>query len=201
MSTPNQGLEEVRTLCRRVLGAGPAANEATARAFVDAGPNDRLAVLAAALRACDQLAGDGRGPADAESPASGLADAVAGELAAASARLPAGQRAVLALRERLGLSYEEIATVVGLDPPGVASLLAQARLELRAQRRGGGAGAAAGCEQRERVLSIIARRQDGEPRAPEDDDWLMDHLVRCRRCEEAHAAMLEGSVCYRAWQG
>lgn len=200
MSTPNRALEEVRTLCRRVLGAGPAANEAAARAFVEAGPNDRLAVLAAGLRACDQRADDRQGPTEVDSPPSGLADAVARELAAASARLPARQRAALALRERLGLSYEEIATVVGLDPPAVGSLLAQARLQFRAQRRGG-ADATAGCEQRERVLSIIARRQDGEPRAPEDDDWLMDHLVVCRSCEEAHAAMLEGSVCYRAWQG
>jgi hypothetical protein len=31
MSTPNQALEEVRTLCRRVLGAEPAANEAAGR--------------------------------------------------------------------------------------------------------------------------------------------------------------------------
>ena len=200
MSTSNQALDEVRTLCRRVLGAGPAANEAAARAFVEAGPNERLAVLAAALRACDQLATDGRGPSDVDSPSPGLADAVARELAAASARLPARQRSLLALRERLGLSYEEIASVVGTDPPAVASLLAQARLQLRDERRGG-ASDAAGCEQRERVLSIVARRQDGEPRAPADDDWLMDHLVVCRSCEEAHAAMLESSVCYRAWQG
>jgi hypothetical protein len=35
--------------------------------------------------------------------------------------------------------------------------------------------------------------------AAQDDAWLLEHLAVCVGCEMAHAAMLEASVCYRAW--
>ena len=87
--------------------------------------------------------------------------AVAGELAAATARLPERQREALALRELLGLSYDDIGAVVGLDPAAVAPLLARARLRLRTALRGDGPPLPP-CDERERALRTIALRQDGE---------------------------------------
>ncbi len=77
-------------------------------------------------------------------------------------------------------------------------LLAEARLDLRTQLRGAGA-PQPDCDERERALRTIARRQDGEEVAAADDDWLIEHLGHCRGCRQAHAAMLEASACYRAW--
>ena len=103
-------------------------------------------------------------PDDEERPTdpAGLSEAVARELAAATARLPIAQREALALRELLGLGYAEIAAATDSGPRGrVPLLLAQARLDLRTQLRGAGAPQPP-CDERERALRTIARRQDGE---------------------------------------
>jgi hypothetical protein len=46
----------------------------------------------------------------------------------------------------------------------------------------------------------MTRRQDREAVSLEDEDWLLEHLGSCESCPRLHAAMLEASVCYRAWR-
>jgi hypothetical protein len=186
-------MDEVHDFCVRVLGFGDAAAEVAREVTADGG-RDRVELLAAAARAC-------RARPDSEPvvevPADDLAGAVAAELSAASARLPERQREALALREGLRLSHEQIAAIVGIEETAVAPLLARARLALRAVRRGGER--ASSCPDRDRALRVIARRQDSEPIAGEDDDWLLTHLGGCDGCSRDHAAMLEAAACYRAW--
>src|SRR5207253_1742842 len=137
---------------------------------------DRIALLAAAARACraradqQELAAAAEpGPAAAPREGAGapepelLTAAVARELAEASASLPERQREALALRELLRLSYEQIGTVMGIEPAAVAPLLARARLRLRAERRGGEADVGPACYERDRALRLLASRQDSEP--------------------------------------
>jgi hypothetical protein len=137
-------------------------------------------------------------PTAADQPRT-LAEAVAAELAEATARLPERQREALALRELLGLHHLEIGRVVGVETVAVAPLLARARLRLRTELRGVSPPAPE-CPERERALRTITLRQDGEEVPVADDDWLIEHLGHCEGCGRAHAAMLEASACYRAWQ-
>ena len=53
--------------------------------------------------------------------------------------------------------------------------------------------------ERDRTLRLLASRQDSEPVSEADHEWLLAHLAGCPSCDMAHAAMLEASVCYRAW--
>jgi hypothetical protein len=144
--------------------------------------------------ALDPAAAD---PAAADPAA--LSVAVAEELAAACAQLAERHRETLALRELLGLTYAEIATVIRVEPAAVGSLLARARLRLRSTLRGPFPAADPGCEEIDRSLRALARRQDGEAMPAQESDWLLDHLGGCEQCSRAHAAMLEASACYRAW--
>ncbi len=128
-----------------------------------------------------------------------MAVAVAAEVAAATARLPQRQREALALRESLRLSHSELAEVIGMEPVAVAPLLARARLRLHRELRGNGLNAT-GCPERDRALRTIALRQDHESVPPADDDWLLEHVGHCMSCGQAHGAMLEASVRYRAWR-
>ena len=122
------------------------------------------------------------------------------ELAVATARLPERQREALALRELLALSYEQIAAVMGLDPAAVAPLLARARLRLRAELRGAAPEPRQRCARSTTGRCALATPRRTASRSPlEDDDWLLDISAGCAECETAHAAMLEASVCYRAW--
>ncbi len=195
-------MDEVLELCRRVLGDGGDADEAAATA-ARATTNDRIELLAAAARACRERGDTENGVAPSEpgeTGGDGLSEAVARELAAATARLPERQREALALRELLRLSYEQIGRVMEIDPAAVAPLLARSRLRLRAERRGTAGDADTGtCEEHDRSLRLLASRQDSEPISEDDDEWLLTHLGECTACGMAHAAMLEASVCYRAW--
>jgi DNA-directed RNA polymerase specialized sigma24 family protein len=206
-------MDEVLELCRRMLGPGAAADEAAEQVRNEAAAGgDRIALLTAAARACRSRTSSGQGvsapdgggadagvDAGADASAESLAAAVARELAAATAALPERQREALALREMLRLSYEQIGTVMEIDAAAVAPLLARARLRLRAERRGGEVVAGPDCQDRDRALRLLAARQDSEPMSGEDDEWLLAHLAGCASCDMAHAAMLEASVCYRAW--
>jgi len=126
-----------------------------------------------------------------------LREALARELAAAEASLTASEREALALRERRHLSHAQIGAALGLDEPSVAGLLARARLALRAARRGPQPTPVEPCQQREGALAMLARRLDGEALSEVDEAWLQEHLDSCLECEQAHAAMVEASLCYR----
>jgi Sigma-70, region 4 len=191
-------MDELHVFCVRMLGRGEAA-EAAERAGRQSAQGDRVQALTAAAEACRahqdtwaQASDDGAEPGS-------LAEAVAREVAQATARLPERQREALALRELLGLSHDEVGAVVGLDPSAIALLLARARLRLRVELRGAGA-ALPSCDERDRALRTIALRQDGEPVAEADEDWLIEHLGHCVGCGRAHSTMLEASACYRAWR-
>jgi RNA polymerase sigma factor (sigma-70 family) len=191
-------MDELHGFCVRLLGDGEAA-QAAERAGRDAADGDRLRGLAAAAAACRSRE-DARVPtAEDGAETATLAEAVAGELARATAHLPERQREALALRELLGLSHAEVGKVAGLHPTAVAPLLARSRLKLRAALRGEGPGMPP-CDERERALRTIALRQDGEPVSDADEDWLIEHLGHCVGCGRAHSAMLEASACYRAWR-
>jgi hypothetical protein len=207
-------MDELEAFCTRILGRGdPAAHAALEARSV--GGEDRVARLAAAVAACraqgdaDKIVAPAPAPAAAElateappnpvAADSGLAQTVARELEAAAAGLPDSQREALALGELLGLAYEQIAGAIGVETTEVAPLLAQARLQLRTQVRGP-VDQAAPCVERDRAVGMMARRQDAEPLSDAEDSWVLEHLGECVPCQEAHAAMLEASVCYRAWQ-
>jgi hypothetical protein len=202
-------MDELHGFCVRMLGHGEAA-DAAQRAGRDAAQGDRLRALAAAATACrEQLpAGEAgglhepaaTGEAEDETGAAGsLAEAVAREVARATAQLPERQREALALRELLVMPYDEIGPVVGLDSSAVGLLLARARLRFRVALRGEGVPMPS-CDERERALRTIAHRQDGEPVTDADEDWLIEHLGHCVGCARAHSTMLEASACYRAWR-
>lgn len=187
--------ELVRELCRRVL-AGRGELE-------DPGPD-----VAAALRECRRRGEDGpvtrvesrvASLRASPEPGAALAEAVARELWTANAALPGRQREALALRELLGLSHDELAQAIGIDVAAVGALLARARLALRSELRGVLDDSGYACRERERALRALARRQDREPLAPEEAEWIRGHIAACPACERAHAAMLEASVCYRGW--
>jgi hypothetical protein len=198
-------MDELHGFCVRMLGHGEAA-DAAHRAGREAAQGDRLRGLVAAAVACrEQLpAGEARtlhdpgATEDSPDDAGSFAEAVAREVAHATAQLPERQREALALRELLGLPYDEIGPVVGVDSPAVGLLLARARLQFRVALRGEGVPMPS-CDERERALRTIARRQDGESVTEADEDWLIEHLGHCVGCARAHSTMLEAAACYRAW--
>jgi len=201
----------VLDFCRRAFVSEELAQRAAQAA---AGEQDRLARLAWACAAGRELlaeqavdstapaaensTGDGAAPVDGGGDRS-LQEAVAQEMQAANALLAERHREALALREHLGLTHEQIARVMGIEPAAVAAILARARLALRTARRGP-LPAQQPCSDSERALAALARQQDGEEISDQEVEWLLDHLRDCRGCEHAHAAMLEASACYRGWR-
>jgi hypothetical protein len=193
-------MDEVYEYCVRMLGAGAVAIHASHEAFVSGG-SDRIDRLAGAVQACRSRAGEAASVDARPGDESGtLADSVAREVANATAQLPADQQEALALRDLVGLSHQQIACVLQISPYAAGMLVARARLALRARRRGVDEEPDSACADRERALTMMVRRQDGEPVAKEDEDWLLEHLGSCDSCLRVHAAMLEASVCYGAWR-
>jgi hypothetical protein len=194
-------MDEVYEYCVRMLGAGALAIHASHEAFVTGG-SDRIDRMTGAVQACRSRAEEAAASEGAGiGPGSGtLADSVAREVADANAHLPADQREALALRDLVGLSHQQIATVLQISPYAAGMLVARARLALRAQRRATDEEPDDSCDDRERALTLMVRRQDREPIVEEDEDWLLSHLGSCQPCRRVHAAMLEASVCYRAWR-
>ncbi|MGO9881979.1 MAG: sigma factor-like helix-turn-helix DNA-binding protein [Solirubrobacteraceae bacterium] len=192
-------MDELIEFCARMLGDRDA-GAAVARSAREAGGEDELATLVDALKQCRaRTSGESLPQLDRAQDGGELSAAVAAELSAATARLPPRQREALALRELLRLSHGELSLVLGIDAAAAAPLLARSRLRLRAELRGAPA-ARSDCAERERMLRVATLRQDGEQVAIVDDDWLVDHLGHCEDCIRAHAAMLEGSACYRGWR-
>jgi hypothetical protein len=199
-------MDEVYEYCVRMLGAGALAIHASHEAFVTGG-TDRIDRLTGAVQACRSRAEEASASGAAGAAGAGigdgsgtLADSVAREVADANAQLPPDQEEALALRDLVGLSHEQIALVLQISPYAAGMLVARARLALRARRRGVAEEPDDSCPDRERALTLMVRRQDREPIATEDEDWLLAHLGSCESCLRVHAAMLEASVCYRAWR-
>lgn len=196
-------MDEVYEYCVRMLGAGAVAIHASHEAFVTGG-TDRIDRLTGAVQACRSRAQEA-GPAVAVSAGADdgvatLADSVAREVADAATQLPADQQEAIALRDLVGLSHQQIALVLQISPYAAGMLVARARLALRARRRGVDEEPDDSCGERERALTMMVRRQDREPLASEDEGWVLEHLGSCEPCSRVHAAMLEASVCYRAWR-
>jgi RNA polymerase sigma factor (sigma-70 family) len=122
------------------------------------------------------------------------------EIREANGRLPERQREALALRELEGLSYDEIAAIMGMNRNSVAQLISRARLNLRAELRGTAlesvATSSADCE---RALPLIASRDDGQLEDGAEATWLGAHLAACGTCQVRVQAMHEAGASYRAW--
>jgi hypothetical protein len=186
-------MDELEALSARLTGGGEAQIRVIQAARGDDG--ERLERLARAVRSSRSFGFSFRragGHGD-------LATAIAAELATATGRLRPEHREALALRELIGLDHAGVAAATGVERDAVAPLLARARIGLRAELRGTPP-VPEECVEYERTLRTATARQDGEPVSAEDEDWLFAHLGECPECARAHAAMLEGSTCYRGWQ-
>jgi hypothetical protein len=101
----------------------------------------------------------------------------------ATARLPERQREALELRERGGLTYEEIAVRLGTSREAVPQLMAHARINLYDELHGTILASVAPSPDCERALGLIAARQDGELEdVSAEATWLDRHLEDCGRC-------------------
>jgi RNA polymerase sigma factor (sigma-70 family) len=130
-----------------------------------------------------------------------LLEARTGEIRDANLALPERQREALALKELEGLSYDEIAEIMGMNRNSVAQLISRARIGLRDALRGTAlASIAASSPDCDRAAPLLSALQDGQLRddSPEAE-WLGDHLVTCHSCPLRRDAMEEAGVSYRAW--
>jgi RNA polymerase sigma factor (sigma-70 family) len=122
------------------------------------------------------------------------------EIRAANEGLPARQREVLALRELEGLSYDEVAEIMGMNRNSVAQLISRARINLRDGLRRTALGSVAGssplCDE---ALPLLAMRQDDALDDPASASWILGHLADCGTCRVRVAAMEEAGVAYRLW--
>jgi RNA polymerase sigma factor (sigma-70 family) len=118
------------------------------------------------------------------------------QIRVANQSLPPRQREVLALRELEGLSYGEVAQIMGMNQNAVAQLISRARINLRDGLRqtalGSVASASPACD---RALPLLAMQQDGLL----EDGWLVEHLMECGACRVRLEAMEEAGVAYRQW--
>lgn len=223
--------QRLSTYCRRVTGRDEDAADAVQDAFVkllrklperrDSIDNFSAFVFTVARNACyDLLRARKRVdpvdevPEPAASMDSGdittfmtdperraLTESMRAEVAAASDRLPERHREVLVLREVEGLSYDEIAGVLGMKRNAVSQLILRARNGLgRELRRGTLAGLAEpsspGCEH---ARQLITMRQDGEALDQPDAVFLDMHVASCAECTLTSEALAEIAITYRAW--
>jgi DNA-directed RNA polymerase specialized sigma24 family protein len=181
----------------RVLGeAGPAADAAQDAFLIAHAELPRLQRTGegfgvASLRAARQTSFEVLGRRPAARPR--------GRLSAAAGRLRPQQRAALALSGLEGLSYAELAAVLGIAVESVPALLARARLRLHDELHGTALAAAAvrspDCED---VLPLLAAAADGELDAA-DAAWADPHVERCPTCVRSIRAMHEAAATYAAW--
>jgi DNA-directed RNA polymerase specialized sigma24 family protein len=180
--------------CRRVLGDADAAADAAQDAFLlalqaDSTEDFDVALLRAARQTSFELLAAGRGAG--RRPGTGLGPA--------AGRLRPQQRAALALSALDGLSYADIAAVLGVGVEAVPALLARARMRLHDELHGTALAAAAvrspDCED---VVPLLAAAVDGE-RDAADAAWADPHVLRCPTCPRTHRAMLEAAATYAAW--
>src|SRR4051794_35483512 len=136
------------------------------------------------------------GPAD-----EGAVRAAHGEaVPAANAPPPPRPREALAPRGLGGLSYDEVADVMGMNRNSVAQLISRARLNLRDGLRRGALvsipSASADCES---ALPLLALAQDDALDDRARADWLAGHLAGCAVCRLRVEAMEEAGAAYRLW--
>lgn len=185
---------DVFNFCLRVASSREVAAAATEAAFLEVRRDraDLVALLAAARRGSAPAVEPGAG----HDPASNSPLEVVG----ASARLEPRYREVLALRELVGCTYEEMGRIVDADRATVAELLWQARLELRDELEGSTlrsiAPVASSCR---RALALIAMSSDGELHDPDEQAWLQRHLRTCGKCRLSREAARQASAAYREW--
>jgi DNA-directed RNA polymerase specialized sigma24 family protein len=191
----------VFNLCLRVTGSRESAANATQAAFLQVleqptgrAPHDQdlfARLLAAARHA---------GAASSDHPVRENAAMEPGPVEVANGQLPRRYRDLLALRDLIGCSYDELFVIVGADRRAVAELLWRARLELRDQLEGSRLlSIAAVAEACRRALPLIAMRLDGELRDGDERDQLQGHLRTCGKCRVSQEAMREADAAYRAW--
>jgi DNA-directed RNA polymerase specialized sigma24 family protein len=188
--------------CLRTTGSRDLAATATTAAFLEvcrethAPARDRADALACLLAAARRegtrlIAAQGKDDAAVSSPQ---------RIREANRRIEVRHREVLALRELLGLSYEEIGRIAGADRDTVAELLWHARLELRDELEGSTllsiAPLAGSCR---RALALIVMNWDGELADESERTWLQRHLRTCGKCRLSQEAARQASVSYRKW--
>jgi hypothetical protein len=127
-------------------------------------------------------------------------EALAARVAAVAGELPDRERTALALREREGARYEDIAAALGVEPAEVPGLLVAARLEVSRRVRQAPLPPLASADCAE-ARALLAMRQDGELHDPERVAWLRSHVEGCASCQGARRALVEASLACRAWDG
>ena len=193
-------------LAYRITGSEPDAADATRQAFLettmrwpksDGVPDFGSCLITATRNTCHDQVETSQpiqpGEAGPGNRQEGVRDA--------NLRLPERQREALALRELEGLSYDEIAAIIEVNPDSVAKLIYRGRVNLSDELHGTAlAAVAAPSPECERALPLIAARQDGQLEAGSADDaWLDAHLRGCERCRLGVDAMEEADASYRAW--
>jgi DNA-directed RNA polymerase specialized sigma24 family protein len=184
---------DVFNFCLRTVGSRDAAATAARAAFLEVCRDPQAQLLATARHETAKLVD---GPLDD-------ADTVSSPLPVreANARLDVPYREVLALRDLLGCSYDEIARILDTDRAAVAELLWRARLGLRDELKGSRlmsiAPVGASCR---RALALIVMGWDSELHDGDGRDWLQRHLRTCGKCRVSQEAAREASVTYRAWR-
>jgi RNA polymerase sigma factor (sigma-70 family) len=114
--------------------------------------------------------------------------------------LPPRQREALALRELEELSYDEVASAMGMNRNSVAQLISRARINLRDGLRHGALGAIpAATPDCESALPLLALAQDDALDDEARSAWLASHLVGCATCRVRVEAMEEAGAAYRQW--
>jgi RNA polymerase sigma factor (sigma-70 family) len=114
--------------------------------------------------------------------------------------LPPRQREALALRELEELSYDEVASVMGMNRNAVAQLISRARINLRDGLRHGALGAIpAATPDCEAALPLLALAQDDALDDAARAEWLAGHRVGCATCRVRVEAMEEAGAAYRLW--
>jgi RNA polymerase sigma factor (sigma-70 family) len=114
--------------------------------------------------------------------------------------LPPRQREALALRELEELSYDEVASAMGMNRNSVAQLISRARINLRDGLRHGALGAiTAATPDCESALPLLALAQDDALDDEARAAWLASHLVGCATCRMRVEAMEEAGAAYRQW--
>ena len=155
------GERRVYDLCHRILGSPEEAADATRETFVGV------------LRGAPSLVASARDACHRRLDLPGVA---------------AHEREVVALCELEGLSYEEIAEIMGIDWDSVAQLHDWAV-----------APEADESEDCERALPLIALERDGGLDGESNEaGWLTEHLMHCRLCRAARDAVREADASEQA---